>query len=262
MEKFIAVLFRWTFVLFILFLIAWDSFFLVGVGYVGVTFNRLTGKTQSFQQGFHLNIPLIITVNKFDVRTQRLDIKAVGSSKDLQEVSFELVLNYHLLYDKVNNLYAKVGRDYSNIIIKPAVEETIKSVAAMFPVEQIIVDRQVLRDLMIKALQERLLNYDIVAEAVNIIDIDFTLEFNRVVEQKQIEEQKIKTAEYQKRQAEELKQKTIFEAEGESRKQQLLRDTVSEKVIALKWIEKWDGKLPQYMLGDKNGVMMTIPQEK
>jgi len=235
------------------------SWFVVGVGEVGVTFNRITGNTASHQQGLHFKLPLFVGVTKFDVKTQRIDIKAIGASKDLQEVTFELAINFHLIYDKVDNLYERVGHDYVAKIINPAVEETIKSAAAKFQVERIIVDRHLLREEMMETLKTRLASYDIVAEAVNLIDIDFTREFNAVVEQKQIEEQKIKTAEYQRRQAEELKQKTILEAEAEARKQQLLRESVSEKVISLKWIEKWDGKLPQIISG-KDGMMLMLPK--
>jgi regulator of protease activity HflC (stomatin/prohibitin superfamily) len=237
------------------------SWFVVNVGEVGVTFNRITGVTASHQQGLHFKIPILVSFTKFDVKTQKIDIKAISASKDLQEVTFELAINFHLQYDRVDQLYMRVGQDYVNKVINPAVEETIKSAAAKFPVERIIVDRHLLREEMMDTLKTRLANYDIVTEAVNIIDIDFTQEFNAVVEQKQIEEQKIKTAEYQRRQAEELKQKSILEAEAEARKQQLLRESVSEKVISLKWIEKWDGKLPQIITG-KDGVMMMLPASK
>lgn len=248
----------WALVALAVLVVFFGSWFIVGVGEVGVTFNRITGQTASHQQGLHFKIPLLVGVTKFDVKTQRIDIKAISASKDLQEVTFELAINFHLQYDKVDNLYMRVGHDYTAKIINPAVEETIKSAAAKFPVERIIVDRHLLREEMMQTLQSRLIGYDIVTEAVNILDIDFTREFNAVVEQKQIEEQKIKTAEYQRRQAEELKQKTILEAEAEARKQQLLRESVSEKVISLKWIEKWDGKLPQIISG-KEGVMLMLP---
>jgi regulator of protease activity HflC (stomatin/prohibitin superfamily) len=240
-------------------IVFFGSWFVVDVGTVGVKFNTVSGKTASYQQGFHFKLPLLENITKFDVKTQRLDEKAVGASKDLQEVTFELALNYRLVYDKVNELYVKVGRDYQQKVIIPAVNEIVKASASKFPVEQIIVNREVLKTMIEETLTKKLETYDIVVENVNIMDIDFTPEFNKVVEAKQIEEQKIKTAEYQKRQAEELKQKTIFEAEGEARKQQLLRESVSEKVISLKWIEKWDGKLPQIIAGDKGGMLLNIP---
>jgi regulator of protease activity HflC (stomatin/prohibitin superfamily) len=237
------------------------AWFIVDVGTVGVKFNAVSGQTASCQQGFHFKMPLLESVTKFDVKTQRMDEKAVGASKDLQEVTFELALNYHLDYTKVNQLYVKVGRDYQQKVIFPAINEIVKATASKFPVEQIIVNREVLKTDIEKALSIKLAIYDIIVENVNLMDIDFTPEFNKVVEEKQIEEQRIKTAEYRKMQAEQDKQTSILQAEGEARKQALLRESVSEKVISLKWIEKWDGKLPDIIAGDKGGMLLNIPSK-
>jgi len=234
-----------------------NPIFIVGPGQVGVTFNRITGSTGSHSQGMHIRCPLIISVSKFDVQTQRDDVRAAGASKDLQEVQVEVVLNQHLDYTKVNELFIKVGRDYKEKVIQPVAKEVVKAAVAQFPVEEIIVQREKLKGIIETLLKERLAGYNIILENVNLVNITFSPEFEKVVEEKQIEEQKIKTAEYQKKQAEQHKQSVILEAEGEARKQELLRQNTSEKVIALKWVEKWDGHLPEYMMGEKSGIFIT-----
>ena len=242
-------------VIFILFFML-NPFYVVGPGQVGVSFNRISGITQSHPRGIHFRIPLLVTVTMFDVKTQKIVLDAQSASKDMQEVNVKLVLNCHLQYDKVNELYVNVGVDYKDKVIAPAVFESVKASTAKFPVEQIITERDKLKDMLETKLTERLKAYYIVMESANLVDINFSQEFNQVVEQKQLEEQKIKTAQYQRLQAEEKKKTTILEAEGESRKQELLRRTTSKEVIELKWIEKWDGKLPTYMLGDKTSLFM------
>jgi regulator of protease activity HflC (stomatin/prohibitin superfamily) len=237
-----------------------NPFYIVGPGQVGVTFNRINGKTASHAQGMHIRIPVIQSVDKFDVKTQRIDIIAEAASKDLQHVKIDCALNYHLLYDKVNNLYVRVGKDYKEKILDPAVNESLKSSVSQYPVEDIIVKREELRKQIESMLAERLAQYDLILESLNLVNISFTPEFNQVVEQKQIEEQKIKTAQYQRMQAEEKKKQTILEAEGEARKQELMKQTVSDKGIALQWIAKWDGKLPSYMMGDKNSSLLITPK--
>ena len=234
------------------------SWYTVDVGTVGVVFNQMTGKTTSNNQGFHMKVPLVEQVYHFDVKTQRLDIKADGMSKDLQLVIVDVVLNYHLSYDKVNELFTKVGIDYSEKVIVPATNEVVKATIALFPVENIVVEREKLRIIIDKSIKERLAAYDIVLEATNIVDIDFAKEFNDVVEKKQIEEQKIKTAEYQKMQAKEYKEKTILEAEAEAKKQELMKVNLTDKIIALEYLKKWDGKLPVTMVGDSKGMMIML----
>ncbi len=244
-------------VIILVFLVGCGSFFSVGAGVVGVTFNSITGNTAAYSQGMYLKIPIVESVIKFDVKTQREDIQADSASKDLQKVKVYVAINYHLDYLKVNELYVKVGRDFNDKVIHPAVNESVKASVAQFPVEEIIVKREDVKALIEKSLKDRLANYNIILESVNLVNIAFDEEFNKVVEQKQIEEQKIKTAEYIKKQAEQKKQATILEAEGEARKQELLRATISKDTVNMKWIDKWDGKLPTYMVGDK--TLMTIP---
>jgi regulator of protease activity HflC (stomatin/prohibitin superfamily) len=233
-----------------------NPFYIIGPGQVGVTFNRITGDMSSHSMGMGILLPMVQTMNKFDVKTQRVDLLAESASKDLQDVKIDVVLNYHLQYDKVNDLYMKVGRDYTEKVIDPAINEAVKASAAQYPVEDIIVHREELKNSIEKLLTTRLASYNIVLESINLLQIQFTPEFNKAVEEKQIAEQKIKTAEYEKEQAAQTKQKTILEAEGEARKQELLKQTVSEKGIALQWIAKWNGVLPNVMAGDKGNMMM------
>ncbi|MCK9582523.1 MAG: prohibitin family protein [Endomicrobiales bacterium] len=237
-------------------------FFVVGAGQVGVTFNSISGATQSYQQGFHTKFPFVVSVTKFDVKTQRIDVSAESASKDLQKVQVDIALNYHLDYTKVNELFVKVGKDYREKVIDPAVNEAVKSATAQFPVEQIIVQREDLKNKIEGALKTKLATYNIIVENVSLVNIRFDTEFEKVVEQKQIEEQKIKTAEYVKQQAEQNKAATILKAEGEAKAQQLLRESVNEKTIAYKWIDKWDGKLPSTMLGDKSNILFTPKTSK
>lgn len=242
----------------IMFLI-FDPFFTVGIGQVAVIFNTLNGNTRTVDQGLHVRIPIIDHVSKFDVRTAKVDYQPVGASKDLQEVKFEIALNYHLDYTKVNELYNRVGRDYLSKVVEPSILEVVKAAASRYPVEQLIVQREQLKQDMEKALQTKLTEYFIIVEAVSIIDIDFTDQFNKVVEEKQIEEQKIKTAEYRRKQAEEEKKTAILQAEAEARKQQLLQSSATKEIISLEWIRKWDGKLPTVISSDKGGLLMQMP---
>jgi len=247
-----------------LLIVSCGSYFKVDAGEVGVTFNTITGVTQSYSQGTYLKMPFITNVTDFDVKTQKEDIKAASASKDLQKVEIDVVINYHLDYTKVNELYVKVGEDFSEKVIYPAVYEAVKSASAQFPVEQIIVEREELKQIIEDLLQIRLAKYNIILESVNLIDITFDKEFSKVVEQKQMEEQKIKTAEYKKMQAQQNKEATILEAQGEAEKQRLLRATTSKEVIALKWIEAWEkggAKMPTTLItdGNKSGTMLMLP---
>ena len=69
-------------------------------------------------------------------------------------------------------------------------------------------------------------------------------------------EQQIKTAEFNRQKAEKEKQTTILQAQAEAEKQRLLAQSTSKDVVDLKWIEKWNGILPQMMGG--NGMIPMV----
>ncbi|MCK5534687.1 prohibitin family protein, partial [bacterium] len=134
--------------------------------------------------------------------------------------------------------------------------------AAQFPVEKIIVEREKLKGIITELLRAKMVGYNITIENVNLVNIDLSVEFNKIVEQKQIEEQKIKTAEYKKKQAQQEKERLILQAEAQATKQRLLRQTVNKDIIALEWIKKWDGTLPQTMLGEGSVPLIDIRGKK
>ncbi len=242
----------------VLVFLVFSSLFVVEVGFVGVRINILTGETKSFSQGTYFKIPVIYKVVNYDVKTQKQEIEADSASKDLQTVRARIVVNFRPIYDKVNDIHIKVGKDYFIKVLYPAIQEVAKTAISKLPVENIIVERENLRTAIEENLRKKIEEYNIIIENVNIVDIQFTQEFNRVVEEKQIEEQKVKKIQYQRMQAEEEKKRVILLAEAEAQKQKLLRDSSNQTVINLKWIEKWDGHLPQYMLSDKSNMMVML----
>ena len=240
-----------------------NPFAVIDAGERGVVFSRITGvKTVVMEEGLNFKMPFVETVIKYDVRTQKFERKFEAASKDLQSVVVRTVVNYHLEADKVSRLHQEIGSDYERKVMVPAIEESVKIGAAQFPVEKIIVEREKLKGIITELLRAKMVGYNITIENVNLVNIDLSVEFNKIVEQKQIEEQKIKTAEYKKKQAQQEKERLILQAEAQATKQRLLRQTVNKDIIALEWIKKWDGTLPQTMLGEGSVPLIDIRGKK
>ncbi|MDR3112358.1 MAG: prohibitin family protein [Elusimicrobiota bacterium] len=235
-----------------------DSFYTVSIGEIGVALNKLNGKTSSQKTGYHFKIPFVESIWKYDVRTSLLKIRNTGASVDLQEVSFELGINYRPVYDKVDVLHKTIGPNYVNIILIPAVHECSKSIMARFPVEQIIARREEVRQLMEEKLKTVLSAHNLIVESVNIEDVDFSVEFVKKVEEKQLAEQNIIVQRNNKLAAEENAKQTKILADAEAYKNEKLRDSTSHTVVSLEWIRKWDGRLPQTVLGKDANVLLSI----
>jgi regulator of protease activity HflC (stomatin/prohibitin superfamily) len=55
--------------------------------------------------------------------------------------------------------------------------------------------------------------------------------------------------------------KVVISAAGQARANQLIQQSLTNELVQKMWIEKWDGKLPQYQLGSGNGLMLNLGKQ-
>jgi prohibitin 2 len=171
------------------------SFVMVPAGSVGVVtqFGAVTGKT--FGQGLHFKFSFIQGVTKMDIRTQKYTAaQLTAASKDLQNVTTTIAINYKLDSAQATTVYRTIGMDYMEVIAHPAIQETVKEITAKYNAEECITNRAAVKDAIATALIERLSVRGIITESVNITDFQFSPEFTAAIEAKVVAQQQIETA--------------------------------------------------------------------
>ena len=124
-----------------------------------------------------------------DVKVQKSLTNAAASSSDLQEVSSEVALNYHIVQDKANVVYQSIGIQFKERIIDPAVQEVVKAVTAKYTAEELITKRPAVSEAMRANLAERLMEHNIAVDAFSIVGFSFSKIFMEAIESKQTAEQ-------------------------------------------------------------------------
>jgi len=234
------------------------SFYTVRAGEKALVFTwgKITSVTS---EGLHFKIPVMQTVSKVDIRTQKAEAPAAAASKNMQTVSTVVTLNYHLDQDKLDILYSKVGLDVENKIIAARIQETVKAVVARYTAEELLTLREQLKNEISESLTRQLLEYNIVVDAggVQITNFDFARSFNEAIEDKQVAEQKALTAKNNLERVKVEADQKIAQARGEAESIRIQAEAIraqgGKEYVNLKAIEKWDGKLPVYTGG--NGPM-------
>lgn len=237
-----------TVVAVIIFILFFSPIVIIGAGKRGVVFNAATGvEDRILGEGTHLRVPFLESVTSISVQVQRTDVKAEAASKDLQTVNTDIVVNWHMDASKVNKVYQQVGdeRVVTDRIIIPAVNEVVKAATAQNTVAEVLGKRAELKSQIDKLLSERLKTYDIVLDDVSIVNVNFSPEFNRAIEQKQVAQQEAERALFRTQEASAAAQATINTARGEAEANRLKQQSLSPELLQLRAIEKWDGKLPQ-----------------
>ncbi|MDP2586759.1 MAG: prohibitin family protein [Candidatus Komeilibacteria bacterium] len=220
----------------------------VGAGERGILLQFGAVKDKVFDEGLYFKIPIVQQVVKMDVKMQKDEVPASASSKDLQIVTSKIAINYHLAPESVNQIWQEVGKEYNSRIIAPSIQEAVKAVTAKFTAEQLIIEREDVKNQIKINLAERLIKNNIVVDEINITSFDFSDAFNAAIEAKVTAEQlKLKAERDLERIRIEADQKVV-EAEGKAKaiKTEAEALNFNARVVELRWIEKWDGKTPQY----------------
>jgi len=213
-----------------------------------------------YEPGLHFQIPLVNQIITMDVRTQKDEVAVGASSKDLQEIIAKVALNYHLAPLKIDEVYKQIGFQYVSRIISPAIQESVKASTAQFTAEELITKRAEVKKEIKENLIKRLTPYNIIIDDFSIVDFSFSPEFNQAIELKQTAEQRALKAENDLKRIEiEAKQKIeTAKADAESIRIQAAALKENTNLIQLKFVEKWDGKLPVYMLGNSAIPFLNI----
>ena len=88
-----------------------------------------------------------------------------------------------------------------------------------------------------------------------MLNLTFSEAYDQAIEAKQVAEQEAKKAEQELEKAKIEAEKKIVEAQAEAEALKVQRQEITSDLLRLKWIEKWDGKLPTTMLGDSTPMI-------
>ena len=226
-----------------------NSFTVVQAGHTGVVVTMGSVNEGVLQEGIHFKVPFVQNVVKIDNRIQKLEVNTEAFSKDLQSVKTVLAINYRVDTAKSYSIYKNIGADYENVLVVPAVNEVLKAITSQYTAEESVTNRVLISDGLVKGLNEKLNDLGLYITDVNIIDFDFSEAFITAIEEKQVAQQQLLKAETEKQtaitNAQASAEAAKIKAEGDAKANKLLNDSLTDKVLENKKIDKWNGELPK-----------------
>ena len=236
----------------------------VPAGHTGVvtTFGKVSDTVLS--EGLHFKLPIVSHVIKIDNRVLKTEVASSSASKDLQNVSSTIALNYRISRDASAKVYQNIGTDFENVLINPTIQECVKSATARFTAEELITDRQEVGEIMRDSLAEKIEPYGFYIEVFNITSFEFSEEFNDAIEAKQTAQQNALKAEQDLARIKVEAQQQIEKARAEAESFRLKNQEITKETLAMEWIDKWDGKLPSVasdgsMIFDISSIINSAP---
>lgn len=232
-----------------------DGLVNVPAGHVAVIYDRGKGVlNQELPEGLHLKIPFWQTATLFTTKKQVFtmagqfqgiqDEDAVhGRSKDGQDVTVDVSVTYQVQGKDASFLLQEFLSEngYRITTINPAARSLVYDAISKFNALELVSEkRNDFSNLIQESLKAIYANNKIILHEVFVRNVSFSPEFSKAIEEKQIAEQNIKTAENRKREAEQIKQKKIIEAQAEAEAIRLKGETLkaNPQVIQFEFVQK------------------------
>jgi regulator of protease activity HflC (stomatin/prohibitin superfamily) len=242
----------------LLFLVRFAPLVSVPAGSKGVV--TLFGKVQplALDPGLHPINPFARVVD-ITTRIQKSESEDDAASRDLQQVTTRIALQFHLNQADMPAFYQHVGLNYEATVIAPQIQETFKSVTARYTAEELITKREEVREAIRELLGKKLSDLTgggLIVDDFSITNFAFSRSFGAAIEAKQEAEQLALKAKRDLDRIQVEAQQKIAMAQAEAEGLRLQKEEITPDLIKLREIEvqrmaieKWDGHMPNVNSG-------------
>lgn len=249
----------------LLLIVLFASIKTVPTGSVGVKTRFGAVQDSVITEGINLKVPFIEKIVLINCKTQKIEITSESSTKDMQTVNVTIAVNYNVNKDTANSLYQEVGLNYEDVIIQPAMLESIKATMAQYTAEELITRRSEVSEQIKATLISKISSRGFTVTGFNTTDINFSDAYNQAIEQKAVAQQQVETAKANLEKQQIENQKRISVAEADAKVMELQNSQITENTLRLKeleneekYIEKWNGSMPSTMLSDSVSTMFGV----
>lgn len=236
------------------------SWSVVPPGHRGVSVTLGKVDPQAKGEGFTFKKPFIEEVVKVPVQQITVDGKASSFSSDLQTVDVSYAVLYRIPENRVVELFQQYAGSPYRTLVEPRLQEAIKQVTAQYKAEELVKNREKIKQAVVQKIQAELAGLIDVRD-VPITNIDFSDELEKAIELKQVTEQQALAKEYELKKAQKEAEITVVNARAEAESVKIKGDALasSPRVIELEIVKKWDGKTPQTVVTGQGGANILLP---
>lgn len=243
----------------------------VPAGHRGVIYDAGSGVVQTERgEGLTVLVPFWQRLHNVDVRTQVFEYESFVQTKDLQEVTLPLAINFHIAPDAAAQLFQEVGFNYVETIVEPAAFQASTQAAGQIQAIDIAQSRAELSRRITEIVAGPLSTHGIEVEFVSVKDAVFDESFiaqikaNEIALQRMVESERLVTV------AENEANAAVRTATGQAEAERIrgsgtadanfaIEQSLTPDVIEWQRLSRWDGVLPQTLLGGGEDVIVNLP---
>lgn len=212
--------------------------------------------------GVHVKLPIIQHVKRFDVKTIRADYKTQTYTKDIQTATIIVSYSYNLIANDIVQTYREYGNDWQQRILYPNLEQAVKAEVGTWNADTMVANRDKVAENILTSLRERMVahNYPVAITNFQMINIDYSNQFEQAIEKKVIAEQAALEEANRTKQVEQTSKQKVVAAKAEAESMRIRANALAQnpKLVSYEAVQKWDGHLPQIMAGNGSTPILDL----
>lgn len=241
-------------IIFLLIILGFMMIKIIPAGHVGVY--HLFGKVDETEMkpGFHLINPFA-KVEKMSVKTQEYTMSGtpeegqkVGTNdaissltKEGLTVDLDVTVWYKLEPNSASDIYKTVGLNYQDVIVRPKIRESIRSITAKYQAKSIYSeDREPLQQEIIDAISSSIEERGIIVESVLLRNVQLPPKVVNAIENKLEAEQESEKMQFVLEREKQESERKRVEAQGIADSNHIISDSLTEQYLRWYWIQNLD----------------------
>jgi len=236
---------------FVLILMLLTTIRVVPVGHALVIFNTVTKGFNVAQQGITFVPPFVSVTAEYDLRRQEYTMSSVSGegrkegiddslwspTQEGLQVGIDLTVWHHVDPLKVAIIHQKIGPDFEDKIIRPAVRSVIRLVISEYPVMDVYSSKRAqIQDEINLKIRQLLEKDGFIIDEVVLRDVRFTPEFTKAIEAKQVAQQAAEQMKYTLEKEQKEAERKVIEATGRANSIEVINRALAQNPNYIKYL--------------------------
>jgi prohibitin 2 len=182
-------------------------------------------------------------------------------SSDLQQVKMEVRVLYRVPERSVVKIFQEYAGEPFDTLIAPRVQEALKEIAATQSAEQIVKNREQIKNRALELARKKIGNDFLIVSDLVIYNLSLSPELEAAIEMKMVQEQEAEKAKFTQLKAQIEADTAIIRAKGEAEAIQVRGTALKSNpdFIKLQILQNWNGHSPLVVGGNSN-VMLSLDE--
>jgi prohibitin 2 len=255
----------------LLFVLLATSIRVVPVGHALVIFNTVTKGFRLGRQGVTFIAPLVSSTQDYDLRRleytmsgvsgegrkEQIDDSLWSPTQEGLQVGIDLTVWHHVDPDRLISIHQKIGPDYEEKIIRPAIRSVIRLVISEYSVMDVYsAKRANIQDEINRKIRTLIERDGFMVDEVVLRDVRFTPEFTKAIEAKQIAQQSAEQMKYTLEKEQKEAERKVIEAQGRANAIEVINKALAQNPNYIKYlyVDKLSDKI-QVIVSDQSTIM-------